>query len=125
MPKINICHDYDMAFSKNQWHSVSGAGKLFNNDATQRLMDGIAMLVRGERNKQGCTFIKGVKTWVRIKVYRPDMRGDPINFMDVICDGVKVGLGIDDNVYAVEVDWELEPGNPGITVEVEQERRGK
>lgn len=120
MPKINISHDYDIAFSKNQWHSVSGVGKLFNNALTQRLMDGIAMLVRGERNRQGCTFRKGVKTWVRIMVYRPDMRSDPINFMDVIADGIKVGLGIDDNMFAVVVDWELEKGNPGITIEIEQ-----
>ncbi len=117
--KIEFTHDYDINFSKNQWHSVSGLGKLFNNTPTQRLMDGIAMLVRGECNRQGIRF-KSKKTVVRIMVYRPDMRADPINFLDVICDGVKVGLGIDDNLFAAVVDWELEPGNPGIVIEVEQ-----
>ena len=92
---------------------------MFNNTATQRLMDGLSLMVRGECNRQNIRFVSK-KTWLRIFVSRPDMRLDPINFLDVVADGVKVGLGIDDNLFAAEVDWELCPGNPGIAIEVEQ-----
>lgn len=117
--KIKFKHPYDINFSKNSWHSVSGQGKIYTNTPTQRLMDGISMLTLGECNRQRIRF-KPKKTWVRIMVYRPDMLADPINFLDVICDGIKVGLGIDDNLFAATVDWELEPANPGIAIEVEQ-----
>jgi len=116
---LEVPHEYDTAFSKNQWHGLTGGGKMFNNTTTQRLMDGISMLVRGERNKLGVR-IQQKKTWVKIMVYRPDMKSDPINFLDVIADGVKAGLGIDDNLFAAVVDWELDPGNPGIVIKVEQ-----
>lgn len=118
--KIEIKHAYDAAFSKNQWHGLTGGGKMFNNEPTQRLMDGIAMLVRGECNRQEIRF-KSIKTWLKIMDYRPDVRTDSINFLDVIADGVKVDLGIDDNLFAAVVDWELRPENPGIVIEVEQD----
>lgn len=118
--KIVISHAYDPAFSKNQWHGLTGSGKMFNNTPTQRLMDSITMLVRGECNRQEIRF-KSRKTWLRIMVFRPDMASDPINFLDVIADGVKVGLGIDDNLFAAVADWELKPQNPGIVIEVEQD----
>lgn len=118
--KISIAHPYDVAFSKNEWHAVSGEGKIYNNASANALMRGIFMLVRGECNRYRLQF-KSKKTWVRIVVYRPDMRVDPINFLGMICDGVKRGLGIDDNLFAGSVDWKLLPESPEIIIEIEQE----
>jgi hypothetical protein len=48
------------------------------------------------------------------------MLGDPVNFEACILDGIKVGIGIDDNVYECSTTWELDKENPKIIVEVEQ-----
>ena len=114
--KGKITIPYNIALSKNAMHGLGG-GKLYLNPETKAEMDAIAYLIRPPF--YGYTFTDA-KIYVRIMVYRPDMRGDAQNFVDAICDGIKVGIGRDDNVFAVSVDWELDPDNPRIEIEVEQ-----
>lgn len=84
----------------------------------QSAMDAISYLIRPQFYGYQWT---DAKIHVGIMVYRPDMRCDPQNFVDSICDAIKVGIGRDDNIYAVSVDWELDIEKPRIEIEVEQE----
>jgi hypothetical protein len=61
------------------------------------------------------------KIAVTIHVRRPNMLGDPVNFQDAILDGIKVGIGMDDNVYECSTTWELDKRNPGIVITISQE----
>ena len=114
--KAKITIPYDTALSKNVMHGY-GRGKVYVNKATQAAMDAISYLIRPQ-----CYGYKWTdeKIYVRIMVYRPDNETDPANFVDAICDGIKVGIGRDDNIYAVSVDWEFDEDNPRIDIEVEQ-----
>ena len=114
--KGKITIPYDMALSKNASHGY-GQGNVYVKKATQAAMDAISYLIRPEFYGYRWT---GEKIHVRIMVYRPDMRGDPINFQDCICDAIKVGIGRDDNVYTSFTDWELDKEHPRIEIEVEQ-----
>lgn len=51
-------------------------------------------------------------------VYRPDMRSDPANFIDVILDIVKVAINIDDRWYAGSWDWCIDKKNPRVEVSI-------
>ena len=115
--KGKITIPYNMALSKNARHGYSGSN-VYVNPATRAEMDAISYLIRPEFYGYIWT---DAKIYVRIMVYRPDVRGDPINFQDAICDAIKVGIGRDDNVFAVSVDWELDTEEPRIVIEVEQE----
>jgi len=56
------------------------------------------------------------KCLVDIIIYRPHMRGDPINFIDGICDGMIKCLDFDDRWFTVRLDWELDKKRPHIDV---------
>lgn len=140
--RIEIRHTYDSKLSKNehhdfipikknQWDGLPGVTvepqkvrMVVNKASAVALMAGIEKVARGEctrvRQKTGEEF-KPHKIYVDIMVYRPDMRTDPVNFVDMICDAVKRGIGIDDNIYAGKWDWELvdPPGEIVITVRQE------
>lgn len=58
------------------------------------------------------------KIYIDIMVYRPDMRSDPANFIDVILDIVKVAINIDDRWYAGSWDWCIDKKNPRVEVSI-------
>ena len=114
--KGSITVPYSMALSKNVSHGY-GHGRVYVSRETKAEMDAISYMLRPKF--YGYEWTDG-KIYVRIKVYRPDLRSDPQNFVDTICDAIKAGIGRDDNVYAVSVDWEFDEDNPRIDIEVEQ-----
>lgn len=141
--RIEIRHAYDSKLSKNEQHAFIPVGKknpwdglpgvpaepqkqrmVVNKASAVALMAGIEKVARGEctrvRQKTGEEFERH-KIYVDIMVYRPDMRTDPVNFVDMICDAVKRGIGIDDNIYAGSWDWELVEGKGEIVIVVRQE----
>lgn len=144
MAKIQISFEfpYDIKLSKNEWHVFTGATKnqwdglpgvpvekrrsaVVNTATATALMGGVERLARGQ-----CVLLKRNhdrefeprKIWVRVMVYRPDMRGDPVNFLGMLCDGIKRGIRVDDNVFSGSWDWELvTDGSERIEIIVEQE----
>jgi len=61
------------------------------------------------------------KVWLNIHVTLPHRKIDPINVIDVVADGVKLGINIDDNWFAIEkLDWSM--GQEGLVdIEIWQE----
>jgi len=119
MPEIKVTIPYTTVLSKNLSHYNIAINKRVPTKAYTVTLKVIGMLIRGEMNKRAVAFQKG-KVWLDIMIYRPDMRADPPNFIDSICDGVKSALGIDDRFYAGSWDWELDKKNPRIEIEVRQ-----
>jgi hypothetical protein len=105
---------YSMALSKNQRHGYA-KGKVWTQRQTQTEMDAISYLCMPTRNAW-----RKEKINVHIYVFRPDMKGDPVNFQDVILDGIKIGIGIDDNVYECSTTWEVDKTNPRVVITVSQ-----
>jgi len=59
--------------------------------------------------------------WIDILVQKPNHRFDAVNFLDGICDGVKLAVGIDDNWFAIRrLDWEIVKTTPRIYIGVGQ-----
>ena len=135
--KIHFIFPYDPRLSKNKQHVFTGQSSnkwdafvdlpvkknrpVVNDAIAVKLMGDVARMARGEVNLHELVF-KPVKTWVKIMVFRPDLRADPVNFLDMIVDGIKVGIGIDDNLYSGLWDWELvDEKEKRIEITVEQE----
>jgi len=114
MMRIKISIPYSAALLKNRmWRH--GKGRTYLNPATKKEIEAIGIEIKSK----GVAWEKR-KIWVCIKVYRPDMRADPCNFIDAILDGVKVGTGVDDRYYSGLWDWELDKDNPRIEITVDQ-----
>ncbi len=139
---IQFTFPYDQRLSKNLWHVYTGATKnqweglpgvpvagkrraVVNTQSANILMEGIERVSRGEcilLERKGFKFLPH-KIWIHIMVYKPDMRLDAINVLGMICDGIKRGIKVDDNVFSAVVDWELvAKGSERIEIRVEQEQ---
>ncbi len=109
---------YNTILSKNRmWRH--GRGRTYINPGTKAEINAIAVLLKACR----CQW-EVRKLFVHVMVYRPDMRADPVNFLDAILDGVKVATGVDDRYYSGSWDWKLDKGNPRIEIEVKQSVKG-
>lgn len=62
------------------------------------------------------------KLWIDLLIQKPNHRGDAANFVDLICDGIKDALAIDDRWYALRrLDWDVVKDSPVIAVGLGQE----
>lgn len=110
---------YDKAGSKNHVYSNTADGHLnlrTRQKAFRLLVETrIAKAIAGVRVAQN-------KLWVSIFVQKENHKGDAINFVDVICDGLKLGIGLDDRWFSIRsVDWEIVKSDPKIFISVGQE----
>jgi hypothetical protein len=107
------------AASKNHvWSLGKGGGHVFKRMESRSYQDVIAYQVKqATRGLPVCNN----KIWIDLFVQKPHHKGDAINVIDVVCDGLKVGLGIDDRWFCIrKVDWEIAKNDPQIFVSVYQ-----
>ncbi|MCC7541926.1 MAG: RusA family crossover junction endodeoxyribonuclease [Deltaproteobacteria bacterium] len=117
---VRVAIPFDYGLSKNAvWSSARGGGHVFMR---QRARAARAHLAKTLRSALGERRPVEAKVFVDIFVQKPDQRGDAINVVDVVCDGVKDAVGVDDRWFALRaVDWEVvKSGSPTIWVGVGQ-----
>jgi len=110
---------FDRASSKNHvWSLAAGGGHVFKGKQSRAFQDLVAHKIKIAT--AGLPVVQN-KVWIELFVQKPHHMGDAINVVDVICDGLKVGLGVDDRWFCLEgVDWEITKNNPQIFVTVSQ-----
>lgn len=106
--------------SKNGiWSNAAGGTHVFMRKeartARSRLTAIVANAVAGSRIFQG-------KVWIDLFVQKPDHRGDAVNVVDLVCDALKDGIGVDDRWFSIRrVDWEIVKADPHVFVGFGQE----
>lgn len=121
---VTIETKYSTFLSKNLWHGVNTKSKkkIYSNPKTQAEIDAISWELKRVR-AQDLAWDGKRKIRVDIMIYRPNLKLDPQNTVDTICDGVKMGIDVDDNVYSGSWDWELvKKGEERIVITVSQEK---
>lgn len=74
--------------------------------------------------RPGAPTIVQAKLWLDILVQKPDNRGDAVNVVDLVCDAVKVAIGLDDRWYSIRrLDWQISKNAPSLFVGVGQDTR--
>lgn len=62
------------------------------------------------------------KLWLDIHVEKSNHKGDAVNFVDTICDAVKVATGLDDRWFCIRnLDWSIGKNDPGLFIGLGQE----
>ena len=114
-PRIVVSMPWESArwLSKNYSHFPTAHGFVMTQecrDSMKVLMDLIAL----ER-----PVFRRAKTHVSIMVYRPTL-ADCANFIDRVCDAVKVAIDVDDSFFSCDSDFVDGDPCPRIVVEVTQ-----
>lgn len=106
--------------SKNHIFGLAGErGHLFKRQESKALQATIAaevaLAVRSLR-------VANNKVWIDLLVQKKNHKSDAINVVDLVCDGIKQGLGVDDRWFSISrLDWEIVKTEPQIFIGVFQE----
>lgn len=118
--KVTFTLPYDPRISKNNMKGLMGPGVWKRIGLTPDYRNAMAehLIVANMALRQHEWARK--KTWVRVMMYRPHWKSDPVNFTDAICDIVKRAIMVDDRHFAYCVDWVRDEKNPRFEIEVSQ-----
>ena len=62
------------------------------------------------------------KLWIDVFVQKPNHYGDAVNFVDTVCDALKVATGLDDRWYSIRrLDWEIVLDDPHVFIGIGQD----
>lgn len=105
--------------SKNAVWSTNSRGHVYArreaNDVRKAIAFAVARAVKGQR-------IAHNKLWVDLLIQKTSHKGDAINFVDLVCDGIKDALPLDDRWYAIRrLDWQIVKIDPRIFIGIGQE----
>lgn len=112
---------YNPSFSKNGMYIRGKGGRVAYSDGARTARDELTIRIR---NAFQNTDIQPVpaKVWIDILVRKQEARGDAINFVDVICDAIKDGIGVDDRWFSIRrLDWIVSRNPPIIHIGIGQE----
>lgn len=110
---------FSWAGSKNHIFSKRADGHVFMREESAYMR---FELTKEVRNAMLDVEIAQNKLWIDIFVQKPTMRGDAVNFVDMVCDAVKDGVLLDDRWFSIRsVDWQIAKRDPMIFVGLGQE----
>jgi len=97
------------AWSKNRmWLPRGRSARKRLSPQAQGARDELQLRLQERMRQAGVRVEPGVPIWVLIRVGRPDMRGDPVNCVDLVCDAVQAATGVDDRwTKLLGLDWEV------------------
>lgn len=118
---IRIAIPFSYAFSKNHIYALVHRGHIALRKESKKKRDALTTLFADAIRQSGRKIVRN-KLWVDLLVQKPDHRGDAINVLDCICDGLRHATGLDDRWFCVrKLDWEIVKTEPRIYVGIGQE----
>ncbi len=105
---------WDAGLSKNELYGRK-PGAIFLRDRARKLKQAIISMVV---LKTGGRWPVG-KIWVDIIVQKDSQKADAVNVVDILCDAIKDGIGVDDKWFSLGlVDWEVSKIAPKIVFQI-------
>jgi len=107
------------AWSKNRMHARTEEGGVIVRKEARDILDAIAW---SAKLSLGQIKLERRKVWLEIIVQKTSPTADAVNVVDVVCDGVKRGIGVDDRYFSLlRLDWQLVERDPRIYIAIGQE----
>lgn len=113
---VRIKMPFSYKFSKNSLWSLAGRGHVYISREVMAIKEEIIWRIKSK----GAEWYDG-KVWIDIMVEKPNMKGDAINVVDMVCDAIKEAIGVDDRWFCIRrLDWVVVKNNPMIYIGVGQ-----
>jgi uncharacterized Zn-finger protein len=112
---------FSWAASKNSTYGRAATRhkRPFLRAAARGYRDAITLLTR--QAMKGID-LKQDKLWIDIFVEKPQNKGDAVNVLDLVCDGIKAAIPLDDRWYSIRcLDWSINKVNPHLFIGLAQE----
>lgn len=109
-------------YSKNKMNMVAKIGgrtAIIKSPAARAKLVEIELAVIDSADAAQAVFVSA-RVDVIIKVYKDNLQSDAINVVDLVCDGIKRGIGVDDAWFSVAVVWGVDRKDPRIIIKITQ-----
>lgn len=119
--EITLEYPFDYCLSKNSIYRLNSGGHVELRKERKQAMEKISLLIKTLISKSKIKVCQN-KVWLDFFIERPDFRGDAVNFVDSLCDAIKMGVGIDDRWFCVgTIDWRIVKVEPKIYIRIGQD----
>jgi hypothetical protein len=117
--QVRVVVPFSWSGSKNAIYTLRRKGHVAlrreASDYRQAIILSLQSALRGRQIIQN-------KLWIDIFVEKNNHKGDAVNFVDTVCDAVKVATELDDRWYCLRsVDWAICKHEPSLFISVGQE----
>ncbi len=120
--QVRVSVPFSYAASKNHIYSLRARGHVHLRKESANLK---ALIAAKVRDAVVDLPVVHNKVWIDILVQKSNHKGDAINVVDLVCDGIKKALPVDDRWYSIRsLDWEIVRGGGHIFISVGQENVG-
>jgi len=117
---VRVSVPFTYSFSKNAVWSTAKGGHVFMRAKSRTARGMVTDVLRSSMASAGIVAVEA-KVYVDIFVQKSNHKGDAINVIDVVCDGIKDAIGVDDRWFCIKaVDWEIVKSDPRIFIGVGQ-----
>ena len=118
--QLRVSVPFSWSGSKNAIYTLRPKGHVALRRESRSYRDALILsLQAGLRGRK----IVHNKLWIYIFVEKNNHRGDAVNFVDMVCDAVKVATQLDDRWFCIRgVDWSVSKNDPNLFVTIGQEQ---
>lgn len=115
---VRFAVPFTYAASKNHIYTTRGLGHVALRRESRATRDNIEQ--QTQQAVRGMNVVQA-KVYLDLLVQKPDHRGDAVNMVDLVCDGVKRGLGVDDRWFCIRrLDWQIVKEMPHLVIGIAQ-----
>lgn len=112
---------YNQALSKNSGLATNRWGGVYRKPEARKAREDLTRLIKVAYQRSEAQVVNG-KLWLSIMVERPNMKSDPVNMVDNVCDALKEAIPLDDRWYCIKrLDWSVVKEDPHIYLSFGQE----
>lgn len=112
---------YSASLSKNARLAKSFRGKIYIKPEAKSAER--VLLRELQKGLKGVMLYEN-KVWIDVKVYKTRTNTDAVNFIDAICDVLKVVIKVDDRYFCIKSwDYEIDRENPRMILKIYQPER--
>jgi hypothetical protein len=118
---IRIAIPFRYAASKNHLYAMRSLGHRALRRESRDMRDEITLAFKTALSSSP-VHIRQNKIWIDIFVEKPNHKGDAINVVDLVCDGIRNALPVDDRWFSIRrLDWAIAKNNPRLFIGIGQE----
>ncbi len=116
---VRVSVPFTYRISKNALFGTTRRGHVYLREEARAARESVVWAIRRAMRDQR---VVNHKLWIDILVQKPNHKGDAVNVLDSVCDGIKKAIPLDDRWYCIRrVDWQIVKENPRLFIGIGQE----
>jgi hypothetical protein len=116
---VRVSVPFTYRISKNALFGTTRRGHVYLREEARAARESVVWAIRRAMRDQR---VANNKLWIDILVQKPNHKGDAVNVLDSVCDGIKKAIPLDDRWYCIRrIDWQIVKEDPRLFIGIGQD----